>query len=169
MSKKNDLKRKRQLESKSRFESLCFQVDFEKKKKGIGNEFDQIINEELDAIQKMDLVSDLLSMSTLTKGIKNVLNISDEADKNSFNGSYVAYLLGITDTQPINTDFKSPFIGSFDESQRYFQARVYYDNDVRNKVVNWIKSKNYTLSTRLGQPILKLSKMVIEISRVLKE
>ena len=168
MSKKNDLKRKRQLESKSRFESLCFQVDFEKKKKGIGNEFDQIINEELDAIQKMDLVSDLLSMSTLTKGIKNALNISDEADKNSFNGSYVAYLLGITDTLPINTNFKSPFIGTFDESARFFQAQLYYDNEVRNKVVDWIKSRNYIVSTRLGQPILKLSKIVIEIKRFIQ-
>ncbi len=169
MSKKNNLKRKSQLESKSKFESLCFQVDFEKRKRGIIYEFDQILNEELVAIQKQNLVSDILTVSSLLKELKKELNISDEADKNSFNGSYVAYLLGLTSTPPIKTDFKSPFIESLNQTQRNFQARLYYDNNIRNKVVGWLKSQNYTLSTRLGQPILKLTKMVIEISRVLKE
>jgi hypothetical protein len=45
---------------------------------------------------------------------------------------------------------------------------IAYDNEIRNRVVDWVKAHYEGVTTRLGQPIIKLQNMVVEFKRVLK-
>ena len=48
------------------------------------------------------------------------------------------------------------------------QIDVYYDNEYRNRVADWVKERYRDVTTRLGQPALKLPNMVVVFKRVLK-
>ena len=49
------------------------------------------------------------------------------------------------------------------------QVSLRYDNSVRNQVVEWIIAHGYKeVKTRLGQPILKMNKLVVEFKRLVK-
>lgn len=77
----------------------------------------------------------------------------------------MAYCLGITTGNPLEKDLLKPV----DEYALPLQLTLYYDNAVRNRVVDWIKAHGYQeVKTRLSQPILKMDKMVVEFKRVVK-
>ena len=88
-----------------------------------------------------------------------------ENERCSLNGAIVPYLLGITTVCPDSADTYVPglFLGEYP-----LQVVVAYDNEVRNQVVEWAKARFDGMTTRLGQPILKLPKMVVEFKRILK-
>lgn len=48
------------------------------------------------------------------------------------------------------------------------QVKLYFDNDVRNQVVEWVKAQYPNVTTRLGQPIVKLPNVVVEFRKVVK-
>ncbi|MDY5759359.1 MAG: hypothetical protein SPK34_00155 [Bacteroidaceae bacterium] len=88
-----------------------------------------------------------------------------ENERCSLNGAIVPYLMGITTICPDSADTYVPglFLGEYP-----LQVVVAYDNEVRNQVVDWAKARFDGMTTRLGQPILKLPKMVVEFKRILK-
>ena len=43
--------------------------------------------------------------------------------------------------------------------------KIYYPDEVRNKIFEWAKASGYNTSTYLGQPIVKFSKLFVLLER----
>ena len=54
------------------------------------------------------------------------------------------------------------------EKNQKMQVVLYYDNEIRNQVIDWVKARYEKVTTRLGQPILKRPNMLVEFKRVVK-
>lgn len=163
---KKDLERKQKLHEKAQNESLVFQTMFGAKQKygEISTEIETRLKEEILVIKNLGIAEDLLTLKTIIDRIKQEIGYRIEPSKEILACSYVAYCLGLepfnpTDTQIVlNTlDFKQPIYLS-----------ICYDNEIRNKVVDWMKANGYEISSYLGQPLLKLKKVRIVIRRVVK-
>ena len=164
MSKNRDQKRKTQLATRAKNESFRFQVEFTMKQKGINiMGMEQNLTVELDAICRNGLTDALLDMARIIEGIRKELGFEQEVDKCSLNGSLVPFILGITATQPNSTTYVSDIF----TAQLPLQVTIAYDNEIRNRVVDWMKINGYEISSYLGQPLLKLKNARIVIKRVL--
>lgn len=165
MSKNKDQKRKAQLAIRAKNESFRFQVEFLRKQKSIDiTEMEQILDLEIDAICQNGLTDAMLDLVKIIEGVRLELGFEQEADRCSLNGSLVPFILGITTTQPDSTTY----VPNIFAEQMPLQVRIAYDNEIRNRVVDWVKAHYDGVTTRLGQPILKLQNMVVEFKRVLK-
>ena len=165
MSKKRDQKRKVQLATRAKNESFRFQVEYMRKQKGINIAgMEQNLTTELDAICQNGLTDALLDLAKILEGIRKELGFEQDADKCSLNGSLVPFILGITATQPDSTTYV-PVIFT---AQQPLQVTIAYGNEIRNRVVDWMKANGYEISSYLGQPLLKLKNARIVIKRVLK-
>ena len=164
MSKNRDQKRKAQLATRAKNESFRFQVEFTRKQKGIDiMGMEQNLTTELDAICQNSLTDALLDMARIIEGIRKELGFEQEVDKCSLNGSLVPFILGITATQPNSTTY----VPDIFTAQLPLQVTIAYDNEIRNRVVDWMKINGYEISSYLGQPLLKLKNARIVIKRVL--
>ena len=166
MSKQKDQKRKAQLNEKSKNESFKFQVEYARQQRGTFISADAPeLRVEVDAICQNGLVDAMLALRDIVDGVRREFGIEPENERCSLNGAIVPYLLGITTVCPDSADTYVPglFLGEYP-----LQVVVAYDNEVRNQVVEWAKARFDGMTTRLGQPILKLSKMVVEFKRILK-
>ena len=164
---KKDLKRKLQLHQKEQNESLTFQTKFGAKRKfdELTTEIEERINEEILVLKNMGLAEDILTLKSIIDKVKQELGYLAEPSKGILAGSYVAYSLGLEPTNPIDTgnelnplDFTLPL-----------NLTISFDNEIRNEVVNWMKSHGYELTTYLGQPLLKLKQTRVIIRRVVKQ
>ena len=165
MSKNKDQKRKAKLATRAKNESFRFQVEFLRKQKGIDiTGMEQELTAELDAICQNGLTDELLTLANIVEGVQRELGYEQEADKCSLNGTLVPFILGITTTQPDSITY----VPNIFAGQMPVQVRIAYDNEIRNRVVDWVKTHYDGVTTRLGQPILKLQYMVVEFKRVLK-
>ena len=138
MSKKQDPKRKAQLNEKARTESFRFQVMWEKSQK-LPEMPDETLNAELNALCEKGLAEEMFTLRDIVEGVRKELGYQTEAGK-----------------------------GSLENIQLPLQVVLYYDNEIRNRVVDWVKARYEKVTTRLGQPILKRPNMVIEFKRVVK-
>ena len=165
MSKNKDQKRKAQLATRVKNESFRFQVEFLRKQKGIDiTGMEQKLDLEIDAICQNGLTDAMFDLVKIIEGVRLELGFEQEADRCSLNGSLVPFILGITTTQPDSTTY----VPNIFAEQMPLQVRIAYDNEIRNRVVDWVKAHYDGVTTRLGQPILKLQNMVVEFKRVLK-
>ena len=165
MSKNKDQKRKAQLATRAKNESFRFQVEYMRKKKGIDIAgLEQELTTEMDAICQNGLTDALLDLAKIVEGIRKELGYEQEADKCSLNGTLVPFILGITATQPNSTTY----VPGLFTAQQPLQVTIAYDNEIRNRVVDWMKVNGYEISSYLGQPLLKLNNVRIVIRRVLK-
>ena len=157
MSKQKDQKRKAQLSEKAKNESFKFQVEYARQQRGAFI--------AADAPELMVEVDAILALRDIVDGVRREFGIEPENERCSLNGAIVPYLLGITTVCPDSADTYVPglFLGEYP-----LQVVVAYDNEVRNQVVDWAKARFAGMTTRLGQPILKLPKMVVEFKRILK-
>ena len=141
MSKQKDQKRKAQLSEKAKNESFKFQVEYARQQRGTFIAADAPeLRVEVDAICQNGLVDALLALRDIVDGVRREFGIEPEND----------YVPGL-------------FLSEYP-----LQVVVAYDNEVRNQVVDWAKARFDGMTTRLGQPILKLPKMVVEFKRILK-
>ncbi len=165
MSKNKDQKRKAQLATRAKNESFRFQVEYMRKQKGVDIlVMEQALEAELDAICQNGLTDDLLTLAKIVEGIRQELGFEQEADLCSLNGSLVPYILGITKVCPNSASYVPDLFAA----QKPLQVVVAYDNEIRNRAVDWVKAHHEGVTTRLGQPILKLQGIVIEFKRVVK-
>lgn len=165
MSKNQNQKRKAQLAARAKGESFRFQVKYNIKQKGLDLAgLEQELEAELDAICQNGLTDDLFALAEIVSGVRRELGFEPEADKCSLNGTLVPFLLDITSFCP---DSASYLPGLF-AAQKPLQVTIAYDNEIRNRVVDWVKAHYEGVTTRLGQPILKRQNMVVEFKRVLK-
>lgn len=166
MSKKQDLKRKAQLSVKARMESFRFQVTWEKNQK-MPEIPDEALQVELDALCEKGLVEEIFTLRDIVEGARKELGYQTEAGKGSLEGMIIPFLLGITTTCP-NLNRLNMSLTRVESIQLPLQVVLYYDNEIRNKVVDWVKARYENVTTRLGQPVLKRPNMVIEFKRVVK-
>ena len=160
-------KRKEQLTERTKNETLQFQVSWGVQTLGIvlTEDVHTRIDNELRILQNLGLADNLLILKEIIDGIKRDLNVSPEPFHGNLSGSIVAYCLNITTGNPLEkgmsmsaTDYTIPM-----------QVSLRYDNSIRNQVVEWIIAHGYKeVKTRLGQPILKMNKLVVEFKRVVK-
>lgn len=164
MSKNKDQKRKAQLAARVKNESFRFQVEHLLKQKGVDiTGMEQDFAGEVDAICQNGLAEAMLDLAKIIEDVRNELGVEQEAGKCSLNGTLVPFILGITKVQPDATTY-DPLIKT---ANMPLQVTLAFDNEVRNRVVDLVKSHYDSFTTRLGQPILKLQNMVIEFKRVL--
>lgn len=166
MSKKQDPKRKAQLRERAGTESFRFQVTRKKNQK-LPEMPDEILNAELDALCEKGLAEEMFTLRDIVEGVRNELEYQTEAGKGSLEGTIVPFLLGITTTCP-NSSRPNDSLICAENIQLPLQVVLYYDNEIRNRVVDWVKARYEGVTTRLGQPVLKRPNMVIEFKRVVK-
>ena len=166
MNKRQDPKRKAQLNAKARVESFKFQVMWEKNKK-LPEMTDKTLNAELDALCQKGLAEEMFILRDIVEGVQKELGCQPETGKGSLEGTIVPFLLGITTTSP-KPNQPNDSLARAENIQLPLQVTLYYDNDIRNQVVDWVKARYERMTTRLGQPILKRPNMVIEFKRVVK-
>ena len=165
MSKNKDQKRKAQLATRAKNESFRFQVEYARKQKGIDiMGMEQDLTTELDTICQNGFTDALLDLAKIVEGMRKELGLEQEADKCSLNGSLVSFILGITATQPDS----ATYVPNIFAAQKPLQVTIAYDNEIRNRVVDWMKANGYEISSYLGQPMLKLKIFRIVIRRVVK-
>ena len=160
-------RRKAELAKRTKDESLLFQVEWGIHNLGLEltDEMRTRIDDELRLLLNLGLADNLLTLKAIVDGARQDLEAVPEPFKGNLAGSIVAYCLGITTGNPLEEDLLKPV----DEYALPLQLTLYYDNAVRNRVVDWIKAHGYqVVKTRLSQPILKMNKMVVEFKRVVK-
>ena len=126
---------------------------------------EQALAAELDTICQNGLTVDILTLAKVVEGIRQELGYGQEADRCSLNGALVPYIFGITSVCP---DGNSYVPGVF-TGKMPLRAVVAYDNEIRNRVVDWVKAHYDGVTTLLGSPVLRLQNMIVEFKRVVKE
>ena len=166
MSKDKDQRHKAKVENKAKKEAFRFQVQFARKQNtpAISEDAPELLA-EIETLCENDLNESILALKEIICGVRKELGVEPESDRCSLNGALVPFVLGITSYQPTDADAYVPGIFT---AALPLQVTIAYDNAVRNKVMDWVKSKGYTTTTRLAQPIIKLPNMVVEVKRVVK-
>lgn len=169
MSKNRDQRRKEQIAVKTKNESFRFQVRWNRDKRApeIADD-DVLMNVEINAICEKDLSGGLLMLAEVLDGVRNGLGYEHEVGKCTLNGSVVAYILGITSVKPADAQSGFSPLADAGKINVPLQVDVYYDNECRNKVVDWVKERYKDMTARLGQPALKLRNVVVVFKRVMK-
>ena len=151
--------------TRTKNESFYFQVEYTRKQKGIDIAgMEQELTTELDAICQSGITDDLFTLAKIVEGVRQELGFEQEADMCSLNGTLVPFILGITKTCPDSTTYNS---GVF-TIHKPIQVTIAYDNEIRNRVVDWVRAHHDGVKTRLGQPVMKLENMIVEFKRVVK-
>lgn len=121
---------------------------------------------EMDAICAAGLAEGMIVLGKMVTGIRTEMGVNPEADKGSLIGSIVPYVLGITMENPIENGQLDSTLANAAEIKTPLQVKLYFDNEVRNKVVEWVKANNFgTVTACLGQPIVKLPNVVAEFKK----
>ena len=91
-----------------------------------------------------------------------------EDEKGSLRGAIVPYLLGISKYNPLEKEWYDGSLLDSEQIKLPLQVDIFYDNEVRNRVVDWVKARYQGMTTRLGQPALKLQHCTVVFRRVVK-
>ncbi|MDD7319370.1 MAG: hypothetical protein PUG74_11960 [Prevotellaceae bacterium] len=160
-------RRKAELVERTKKESFQFQVEWGIQSHGLEltDDVRKRIDDELRILLNLGLAGNFLTLKEIVDGVQRDLNAMPEPFKGNLAGSLVAYCLGISTGNPLERNLLKPI----EEHCLPLQLTLYYDNEIRNEVVDWVKAHGYReVKTRLGQPILKMNKMVVEFKRVVK-
>ena len=167
MSKNKDQKRKAQLSAKAKNESFKFQVEYARQQRAtsIAEDAPELMA-EMEVICQNGLAEALLALHEIVDAGRREYGAEPESDGCSMNGALIPFILGFTPVCPDSADTYVPgiFTGPFP-----MQVTIAYDNEVRNRVVDWAKARYDGMTTRFGQPLLKLPNMVVEFKRVIRK
>lgn len=163
MTKKKNQKKAEAHAKKSAVETLRFQAHWGLKQLGHEDDmFNQLIDAEVDFIAELELVQELLAIKSLVDGVKQSFVVTPTPEKGDFVKSPTAVALGIAQVEDINK-IGLPLIWSEMIEQKLLT--IYYPEEYRNQIVDWAKTNGYNISTYLGRPIVKFSKLYIIIDR----
>ena len=164
MKKNKDQKRKAQLSARAKNESFRFQVEYMRKQKGTEIAgMEQALDSELETICQNGLTDALFTLPKILEGVRQELGYEHEWEKCSLNGAIVPFILGITNVNPDATNYVPNIFNA-----QPLKVTIAYDNEIRNRVVDWVKAHYDGVKTLLGQPILKMENMTVEFKRVIK-
>lgn len=164
MAKKKNTKKTETQVKKIAFESLRFQVHhgLNPFSTEMGLPYHDFADVELETILTTDITQDILDIKNMVEGIRSALGCIPVADRGDFCNSTVALGLGFASFTGFN--YMTP-IFSWENVVGKKIVSVYYEEQVRNDVVEWAKNNGYTTSTYLGKPIVKFNKLYVIIER----
>lgn len=152
------------IKQKALIESLIFQTNWGIKKI-YGSPEDSItemVKTELDCIVELNLFEDLLMIKKFVDDVKSAFGIEPVAERGDFCNSLVALALGIGKVNDIE---KVGMPIAWHELLERKILCIYYTNDIWNTIVEYAKHNGYNVSTYLGKPIIKLSKIFVLLDR----
>ena len=163
MAKKKNQKKAEAHAKKSAVETLRFQAHWGLKQLGHEDDmFNQLIDAEVDFIAELELVQELLAIKSLVDGVKQSFVVTPTPEKGDFVKSPTAIALEIAQVEDIN---KIGLPLTWSEMIEQKILTIYYPEEYRNQIVDWAKTNGYNISTYLGRPIVKFSKLYIIIDR----
>ena len=165
MKKKNQ-KRNDALKQKSAVESLAFQASWGLKNLYGENceKYCELAKTEIGVIVELGLVQDILSIKGLVDGIRSAFHVEPCAERGDFCDSMVTIALGIARREAIE-NIGQPV--DWNELMKKKLLKIYYPEEVRNRIFEWAKTNGYNTSTYLGQPMVKFAKLFILLERAL--
>ena len=164
MKNRHHQKRNDTIKQKTMIESLIFQTNWGIKRI-YGSPEDSItemVKTELDYIVELNLVEDLLIIKKFVDDVKSAFSIEPVAERGDFCNSLVALALGIGRTNII-TELNAP--ADWQGLAEKKILGIYYTNDIRNTIIDYAKQNGYNISTYLGKPIIRLSKIFVLLDR----
>ena len=163
MTKKKNQKKAEAHAKKSAVETLRFQAHWGLKQLGHEDDmFNQLIDAEVDFIAELELAQELLAIKSLVDGVKQSFVVTPTPEKGDFVKSPTAVALEIAQVEDIN---KIGLPLTWSEMIEQKILTIYYPEEYRNQIVDWAKTNGYNISTYLGRPIVKFSKLYIVIER----
>lgn len=168
--KEHEKKRREKLEARANIDAFRIQLKYK-----IQQRFPDLslkhpaVVAEMDALCEAGLAEGMMVLGKMVTGIRTEMGVNPEADKGSLIGSIVPYVLGITVENPIESGQLDNTLANASEIKTPLQVKLYFDNEVRNQVVEWVKARYPNVTTRLGQPIVKLPNVVVEFKKVVKD
>jgi len=168
--KQQERKRKEQLQARANIDAFRTQLEMKIRDRfpELGTDHPAVVA-EMDAICAAGLAEGMIVLGKMVTGIRTEMGVNPEADKGSLIGAIVPYVLGITMENPIENGQLDTTLANAAEIKTPLQVRLYFDNEVRNQVVEWVKARYPNVTTRLGQPIVKLPNVVVEFKKVVKD
>ena len=103
-----------------------------------------------------------MAIKSLVDGVKQSFVVTPTPEKGDFVKSPTAVDLGIAQVEDIN---KIGLPLTWSEMIEQKILTIYYPEEYRNQIVDWAKTNGYNISTYLGRPIVKFSKLYIIIER----
>ena len=165
MKNRHHQKRNDTIKQKTMIESLIFQTNW-----GIKRIYDspedsitEMVKTELDCIVELNLVEDLLIIKKFVDDVKSTFSTEPVAERGDFCNSLVAHALGIAHKNE-TTELSTPAYWPKLAEKKILS--IYYTNDIRNTIVDYAKQNGYNISTYLGKPIIKLSKIFVLLDRI---
>lgn len=164
MAKKKNPKKAEAHAKKSAVDTLRFQAHWGLKQLGNedGNLFHKLVDAEVDLIAELDLAQDMLAITSLVDGVKQVFEVAPTPEKSDFVKSPTAVALGIAQVDDINK-IGIPLTWSEMIAQKLLT--IFYPEDYRNQIIDWAKENGYNTSTYPGIPIVKFGKLYVIIER----
>lgn len=164
MGKKKNQKKAEAQAKKSPVETLRFQAQWGLKQLGQPEDsrLHQLVDGELDDIAELELAQDLLAIKSFVDGVRQNISAVPTKEQGDFAKSPTAIAIGIASTNEFEEISMSP---TWNELLKQKLLRIYYSDEVWNKVVDWAKANGYNTSTYLGRPIVKFGKVFVIIER----
>ena len=163
MTKKKNQNKPHAKPKKTAAYTLRFQAHWGLKQLGHEDDmFNQLIDAEVDFIAELELAQELLAIKSLVDGVKQSFVVTPTPEKGDFVKSPTAVALGIAQVEDIN---KIGLPLTWSEMIEQKILTIYYPEEYRNQIVDWAKTNGYNISTYLGRPIVKFSKLYIIIDR----
>ena len=169
--KEQERKRKEQLKRRADIDTFRFQIEYKIRQRfpELGEDHPAVVA-ETDAVCAAGLAEGMIVLGKMVTGIRTEMGVNPEADKGSLIGAIVPYVLGITMENPIENGQLDTTLANAAEIKTPLQVKLFFDNEVRNQVVEWVKANNYgTVTARLGQPVVKLPNVVVEFKKVVRD
>ena len=162
--KQTSKKQSNTVKQKAMIESLIFQTNWGIKKlyKNPSDLISTLVKVELEYIIELNLFEDLLLLKMFIENVKSVFGVEPIAEYGDFNRSLVALALGIGKVNDIE---KAGIPIAWHELLEKKILSIYYTNDIRNTIVDYAKHNGYNVSTYLGKPVIKLSKIFVLLER----
>ena len=152
------------IKQKALIESLIFQTTWgiERIYGSPEDSITEMVKKELDYIVELNLFEDLLMIKKFVDDVKSAFSIEPVAERGDFCNSLVALALGIAHKNE-TTELSRP--ADWLKLAEKKILRIYYTNEIRNTIVDYAKQNAYNISTYLGKPIIKLSKIFVLLDR----
>ena len=157
MKKKNQ-KRNDALKLRNAIETLNFQTNWGLKKLG-GENGEKV---EVDYLTELGLVQDVLSIKVMVDGIRATFQVEPCVELGDFCNNLVTIALGIGRVEDLHN---MGLPSDWKELMQKKLLKIYYPEEVRNKIFEWARTNGYNTSTYLGQPIVKFNKLFILLER----
>ena len=163
MKKKNQ-KRNDALKLRSAIETLSFQTDWGLKKLGVEDDekYGELSKVEVGYITELGLVQDILSIKDLVDGIRKEFQVEPCVELGDSSNSLVTIALGLGRVEDLHN---MGLPSDWKELMQKKLLKIYYPEEVRNKIFEWARTNGYNTSTYLGQPIVKFNKLFILLKR----